>query len=96
MIEKSDILPISFLKKSPFTGSFQGMRYRMEQVKADGGDCLRVILWEGPYSFDITSDEKKESQDFPFSDDGIEKAVEWLNETWEARQDRFRQAQEEW
>lgn len=96
MIEKSDILPMSFLKKSPFTGSFQGMRYRLEKAGADNEECLRVILWEGPYSFDATLEEKKESREFAFSDDGICEALDWMNETWDKQQDRFRRAQENW
>lgn len=31
MIDIKDVMPISFLKKEPFTGSYQGMRYRMEK-----------------------------------------------------------------
>ena len=31
-IDKKDILPLSFLKKSPYTGSFQGIRYRIEKL----------------------------------------------------------------
>lgn len=96
MIEKKDILPVSFLKKSPFTGSHQGMRYRLEKAEGEGGDCLRVIFWEGPYSMDATPEEKKESREFVFSDDGICQALHWLNETWDKQQERFRQAQEHW
>ena len=30
-IDKKDLLPLSFLKKSPYTGSFQRIRYRIEK-----------------------------------------------------------------
>ena len=33
MIEYKDVMPISFLKKEPFTGSYQGMRYRIEKTE---------------------------------------------------------------
>lgn len=33
MIDIKDVMPISFLKKEPFTGSYQGMRYRMEKAE---------------------------------------------------------------
>lgn len=33
MIDIKDVMPISFLKKEPFTGSFQGMRYRIEKAE---------------------------------------------------------------
>lgn len=33
MIDYKDVMPISFLKKEPFTGSWQGMRYRIEKTE---------------------------------------------------------------
>lgn len=33
MIDIKDVMPISFLKKEPFTGSFHGMRYRIEKAE---------------------------------------------------------------
>ena len=33
MIRRENVMPISFLKMEKFTGSYEGMRYRMEMVK---------------------------------------------------------------
>ena len=32
MLKREDFMPIPYLKKAKFTGSYQGMRYRMEKV----------------------------------------------------------------
>ena len=34
MLERSGFMPIPYLKKAKFTGSFQGMRFRMEKSSA--------------------------------------------------------------
>ena len=42
MIQRDDILPMEYLKKTEFTGCHQGMRYRLEGVTGgDGGKRLR-------------------------------------------------------
>ena len=96
MIQRSDILSIPFLKKSAFTGGYQGMRYRMEKCKNEETESLRVVIWNGPYSFDITEESKKEYQEFPFSEEGICRAVDWLNAKWEEQKERWRKAQSSW
>ena len=96
MIERRDILSIPYFKKAAFTGSFQGMRYRLEKVTEEETENLKATIWEGPYNFDVTADEKKESCTFPFSEDGIQKAVDWLNGKWESQQERWRKAVNNW
>ena len=32
MIERKDVMPVNFLKKEKFTGSYRGRRYRMEKA----------------------------------------------------------------
>ena len=49
MIDLKDVMPISFLKKEPFTGSFQGMRYRIEKQEADNEPTvLKTTIWPSP------------------------------------------------
>ena len=78
-INKKDLLPLSFLKKSPYTGSFQGIRYRIE--KQEGGDCksLLVYTWPEPYAFSHTPEEEKEKKSFPFSEKGLEEIRLYLS-----------------
>ena len=50
-IEKKDLLPLGFLKKSPYTGSFQGIRYRIEKQEEGEEKSLLVYSWPEPYAF---------------------------------------------
>ena len=107
MIQRKDILSIPFLKKSVFTGSCQGMRYRLEKTEAEiepakeGEEAktetrLKVFLWEGPYSFDVVPKEEKEAEEFSFSEEGICQAVDWLNDAWQRQPERWRRAKGNW
>lgn len=78
-INKKDLLPLSFLKKSPYTGSFRGIRYRIE--KQEEGECklLLVYTWPEPYAFSHTPEEEKEKKSFPFSEKGLEEIRLYLS-----------------
>ena len=77
MIEK--ILPLQFLKKSPFYGSCQKMRYRL--AKQD--DALGVCIYPGPFGFDATPEDKKQYFTFEFSEEGYDDAIAFLNQKYE-------------
>ena len=96
MIQRSDILSIPYLKKSVFTGSFQGMRYRLEKAEKEEGNFLKVIFWEGPYCYDATSEEKKQCEEFYFTEEGVCQAVDWLNCQWEGKKEIFLKVGENW
>lgn len=74
------ILPLQFLKKSPFYGSYEHMRYRLMKVE----DQLNVCIYPGPFSFDATPEIHKRFQDFPFSEEGYEEALSFLNTTYDS------------
>ncbi|MGI6053377.1 MAG: hypothetical protein ACOYA8_00795 [Clostridium sp.] len=84
MISRKDVMPVNFLKKEKFTGSDSGMRYRMEKTERDGESggetVLTVTAWPEPYGYDATPEEQKIQKEFPFSEDGIERGVSWLND----------------
>lgn len=73
------ILPLQFLKKSPFHGSFQSMRYRLIRQE----DTLNLCIYPGPFGFDATPENKKQYYDFEFSEEGYDKAIELLNQKYE-------------
>ncbi len=92
MLERDSFMPIPYLKKAKYTGSYEGMRYRMEKAskEREGADgekkeesYLLVSLWPEPYSYDATPPEKIEFQEFEFSESGIQEGVRWLNEKYE-------------
>lgn len=95
MIDLHGDISIPFLKKSRFTGSYKGMRYVLlkaenvieeakEEEPAKTETVLRAIIWSEPFNFEMTPEEKKHSRDFPFSEDGLWAAVDWLNAEHEA------------
>lgn len=79
MIRCEDILSLEFLKKSEYTGSHGGMRYRLESVAVEEGRRLKAIIWPEPFAYGATPDEQKHSEEFDFSEEGIQAAVDWMN-----------------
>lgn len=96
MIDRNDILSIDYLKKSEYTGCYQGMRYRLEGISADEGKKLKVTLWPEPFNFFKTAPEKKRSNEFTFSEEGIVSAVAWMNERFEQDHDKWEYSWEKW
>ena len=77
-----------YIKLEPFTGSYNGMRYRIwtikEKFSEDGSEKLSdakvmAAAYPEPYSFEITEDDKKIIKEFDFSKEGLEEAIEWLS-----------------
>ncbi|MBS5282392.1 MAG: hypothetical protein KHY46_00720 [Clostridiales bacterium] len=90
MLELKDFMPIQFLKKEKFTGSHQGMRFRMEKTDLEEGTKLLVTIWPEPYGYDATPEEERTSLLLSFDADGIAKGVDWINEQFEQQQARWR------
>lgn len=107
MIERKDILSIPYLKKTTFTGSYEGLRFRFAVVKKefppkDGEEkgeekqVLEITAWEAPYGFDATPEEKKQRMESDFSEEGIQQGIDWLNGLWMAEPDRWQAAKTNW
>ena len=94
MLELKDFMPVNFLKKEKFTGSHQGMRFRMEKTEVEGEEQpkLGVCVWPEPYGYDATPKEEKEKILLEFDADGIAKGVDWLNEQFVAQASRWKAA----
>lgn len=83
MIDKDHFLNLNILKKEDYTGSMEGMRYRLiKAADEEDGPKLRVTVWPEPFCFDKTPEEKKLVRDFAFSEEGKADAAEWLNCQW--------------
>ncbi len=80
MITKDDILSLAYLKKTDYTGSHQGMRYRLEGITVEEEKKLLVTVWPEPLNFAKTKEEFKRRNEFAFSDDGITDAIAWMND----------------
>ncbi len=89
MIQRDDILSMEFLKKTEFTGSHQGMRYRLEGVSREEGKVLLATVWPEPFNFVTTPEEKKQREESTFDEDGVTDDVAGLN-------DRLFEDREQW
>lgn len=97
MIQRNDILSMEYLKKTEFTGCHQGMRYRLEGVSdEDSGKKLRCTIWPDPFNFYKTPEEKKETAEFSFAEEGVTEAVAWMNSRLLTQKDKWEHAGEGW
>lgn len=55
-------------------------------------DVLEVVCWKEPYSFECTPEEEKTVMHFPFTEEGREEGIVWLEEEYEARKEEWRGA----
>ena len=80
MINREDILSMEYLKKTEYTGSHQGMRYRLEGAMREEKKVLKVTVWPEPFNYFSTKEEDKTAEYFTFDEDGILDAIRWMNE----------------
>lgn len=84
MLERMQLFPLNFYKKEKFNGSIGNLNFRLEkrEKETEEGEKVAYLLgtvWDGPYNYDTTLDEKKETKEFAFSEEGICDAMEWFN-----------------
>ena len=96
---------MEFLKKTEFTGSTEGMRYRLEKqekkIVSDNGEehvekNLLCTIWPEPFNYHTTPEEQKDRKEFSFDRDGVEDAVSWMNDRLFAMHDKFEKAPSNW
>ncbi len=93
MLELNEFMPVNYLKKTDYTGSYKGMRFCMQKAEdEEGAVCLSVSAWPEPYGYDATAEEKKERVRFSFNAEGIALGVDWLNQLYETKLDFWKQA----
>ena len=87
MLERKDILSLEFYKKSPFHGSYKGIRYRIEKEEAKEGDKAEVSLkcttWPEPYGYEATDEELMKYYYTSFDEKGLEDIVDHINNLYE-------------
>lgn len=74
-------LSIKYLKKQPYSGSHRGMRFQLYAPK--GGEGLKVWIYGEPWCFDAAPENEKTLREFPFTQEGLEEAIQWLNTSYE-------------
>lgn len=85
MIEKRNMMPMAFFKKEPYTGSSEGMRYRIamvtEEEEEEKVSFFEAVVYPEPYCYELTPEEKKVRKKFPFAEESLEEIRNWLNDT---------------
>lgn len=87
MIDKEKFRVLNYVKKEEYTGSMEGMRYMLRKKETDGDAVLEVVLWPEPFNYNKTPEEKKQRMEFSLSDEGLSKAVDWMNEQHEQQRE---------
>lgn len=90
MIERRDLFSIPFYDKTHYSGSFRGMRFRIEKQKQEEQVSLLVTYWPGPYCFTATDPDLMTRRTFPYSAEGLDQACDWLNEVYRENENAFR------
>ena len=78
-MEGITLYSILYYKRSIYKGSYRGMNFYIQKGGDDENPVLVATAWRGPFAFDKTTEEKY-TKEFPFSDEGIAQADEWLTE----------------
>lgn len=81
MFNSNTILSFNFYSYGkPFTGSYNGKRYRIIMVKEEDVKYLKLWIYPEPFSFENTDESLMETSVFEFSQEGYDKLLEYLNE----------------
>ena len=94
-LEAKDLFAITHYEYGEaYFGSLGAMRFRVAREpladvhnttpEARGAAALRADLWPDPDSFRTAPRESKISADFPFTQEGLEQAADWLNRMYES------------
>ena len=92
MLDKETFRPLNFIKKEEYSGSMEGMRYLLKKVKSGGEDVIRVTIWPEPFNMFRTPENLKESIEVPLTTEGVERAVDWINERYETEKDKWQES----
>lgn len=93
MIDLHGQAGLPYVNRNAYTGSYQGMRYRLRKaVKEEDEKFLEAVVYPEPYGFEATAEEEKTFREFPFTQEGFEEAIAWLNEEYERQKERWEQA----
>ena len=60
----------------------QNVHYTPPEKRGEAG--LRAVAWRGPYGYAATDDSLKTIRDFPFTEEGMQEAADWLDGQAEA------------
>jgi hypothetical protein len=84
LMENITLYGIEYYKKSVFKGSYRGMCFRIgkreDKENPETPPVLAATAWKGPYILEKTEEEPL-VREFPFTEEGLREAEEWLTQT---------------
>ena len=94
MIDKK-LIPVGGLKKEPFSGSHNGMRFLFQGDNGKNSTTFTVFIYPEPWCFEQTPADQIDHANFPLSEEGMDEAVAWLFERFETEKERWLDASKE-
>ena len=70
-------------------GSKSGMQYTLKKE----GDMLAAYTFPAPFSFAYTDDRYKTREELPWTEDGYDAAIAWINDQYENRKEEWLKAE---
>lgn len=67
---------INYVKKEPYTGSYNNKRYRVWKEE----DNIKVCIYPDKFCFDKTPEDDKIYKDFSFSQEGLDNAMAYIED----------------
>lgn len=92
MIDLHGQAGLPYVNRSVYTGSYQGMRYRLKKSAKEEEVSLEAVIYPEPRCFEATPEEEKTFRNFSFDQNGFDEAVAWLNEEYEKQKERWKAA----
>lgn len=91
-ISREELFPfVHYEYGEAYYGSCGPLRYRIAREPLEnvhytpkdrrGEASLRVVSWRGPCGYAATPPEQKTIRDFPFSEEGLRQAAQWLDQS---------------
>ncbi len=86
-----------------YFGSSRGMRYRLaadplnrlKPGQQPDGLELMATVWPEPFAYGKADPEEMTSEKFPFSEEGLNEAVKWIQTRYDTDAERWRKALEQ-
>ena len=90
MLTSDEVLNLNYYKKTSYTGWINGMRFLIRREAPEEGDAFfHAWVWPGPLIFSLTDDSLKTDFTAPFSNEGRQQVVDWINAQYEDHPEKW-------
>lgn len=90
MLTSDEVLNLNYYKKTSYTGWINGMRFLIRREAPEEGDAFfHAWVWPGPLIFSLTDDSLKTDFTAPFTNEGKQQVVDWINAQYEDHPEKW-------